>query len=77
MGLEFEHVLNDALALPGGDRLELVEAIIASLRPEDRPPFDESWREAIRRRSAELESGEVKGIPWLEVKARARGRSGD
>jgi putative addiction module component (TIGR02574 family) len=67
-----EELLDTALALPAGDRLEFAEALVASLRPEDRPPFDESWREVIRRRSAELASGEVKPVPWSEVKRQAR-----
>jgi putative addiction module component (TIGR02574 family) len=75
MNSNIDHVLNDALLLPSGDRVELVEAILASLQPEDRPPFDESWREVILRRSAELESGNVTGIAWSQVKAQARGQA--
>jgi putative addiction module component (TIGR02574 family) len=71
-----EQLLDAALALPTGDRLEFVEALVASLRPEDRPPLDESWHEIIRRRSAELASGEVKPVPWTEVKRQAREKIG-
>ena len=71
-----EQVLDAALALPAGDRIELVEALIASLQPTDRPPFDESWREVIQRRSAELRSGKVTPVPWEEVKRHARERAG-
>ena len=71
MNSNMEHVLSDALALPNGDRVELVEAILASLQPEDRPPFDESWRDVIQRRSAELRSGKVTPVPWSEVKRQA------
>jgi putative addiction module component (TIGR02574 family) len=67
-----EQLLNDALALPDDDRLELVEALIVSFQPHDRPPFDESWREVIRRRSAELAAGSVVPVPWEEVKRQAR-----
>ena len=67
-----EQLFDAALALPDEDRLELVEALLASLQSEDRPPFDESWREVIRRRSAELQSGQVVPIPWDEVKRRGR-----
>jgi putative addiction module component (TIGR02574 family) len=67
-----EQLLNAALALPDADRLELVEALAASLQPADRPPFDESWRLVIQRRSAELRRGEVVPVPWEEVKRRAR-----
>ncbi len=63
-----DQLLNAALALPAGERLEFAEALVASLRPEDRPPFDESWREVIRRRAAEITSGQVASIPWSDVK---------
>ncbi len=72
-----ERLLDAALALPPGERLEFAEALAASLRPEDRPPFDEAWGEVIRRRSAELVSGQVKAVPWSEVKRRAREKAGD
>jgi putative addiction module component (TIGR02574 family) len=71
-----EQLLDAALALPDEDRLQLVEALIVSLQPGDRPPFDESWREVIRRRSAELRSGQVIAVPWAEVKRQARERAG-
>ena len=72
MSSNMDHVLDAALALPDGDRVELVEAIIASLQPEDRPPFDESWREVIRRRSAEIRSGQIVPVSWEDVKQQAR-----
>jgi putative addiction module component (TIGR02574 family) len=71
-----EQLLDAALALPDEDRLELVEALAASLRPTDRPPFDESWRAVIQRRSAELRRGEVVPVPWEEVKRKARENAG-
>lgn len=71
-----DQLLNAALALPEDERIEFVEALIASFRPEDQPPFDESWREVIRRRSAELRSGQVKPVPWDEVKRQAREKAG-
>lgn len=67
-----EEVLALALELCDDDRLELVEALIASLQPRDRPPFDESWRAVVRRRSAELAAGSVVPVPWKEVKRQAR-----
>jgi putative addiction module component (TIGR02574 family) len=76
MNSTIEQVLDAALALPDDDRAELVEALLASFQPEDRPPFDESWREIIQRRSAELRSGQVAPIPWAEVKNRAREKGG-
>lgn len=71
-----EQVLTTALNLPEDERLELVEALITSLQPQDRPPLDESWREVIRRRSEELRSGAVTPVPWPEVKRLAREKAG-
>lgn len=76
MNTTTENLLNTALTLADEDRVELVEALIASLQPEDRPPFDESWRAVIQRRSAELRSGQVTPVPWDEVKRQAREKAG-
>ena len=71
-----EKVLDDALGLTDGERLELVEALIASFERPDQAPFDESWRPIIRRRSEELATGAAPSIPWTEVKRRARESAG-
>lgn len=76
MSLTTEQLLDAALTLPDEDRLEIAEALYASLQPSDRPPLDESWREVIRRRSAELKSGQVVGVPWEEVKRLAWEKAG-
>jgi len=72
VNLTTDQLLNAALALPENDRVELVEALITSLQPEEQIPLDDSWREIVRRRSAELHSGKVKPIPWDQVKRKAR-----
>ena len=62
-----KNLLSTALDLEAEDRLEIVEALIVSLHhPTERPPFDDSWREVVRRRSAELASGLVTPVPWSE-----------
>jgi putative addiction module component (TIGR02574 family) len=72
MNASMDQLLTAALALPDADRVEFVEALLASLQPHDRPPFDESWRPVIERRSKELESGMALSIPWEDVKKHAR-----
>lgn len=76
MSPDAEHVLSTALELPDEERFELIEALIVSVQSPDQPPFDDSWREVIRRRSAELASGLVIPVPWEEVKRRAREAAG-
>ena len=71
-----QQIFDTVLSLPDGDRVKLVEALIASFRPDDRPPFDDAWRPVIQRRSAELRSGQVTPVPWAEVKRAAREKSG-
>jgi putative addiction module component (TIGR02574 family) len=72
MNSSSEQLLTAALALPVEDRLFFLEALMGSLQPKDQPPLDESWREIVRRRSAELRSGQVTPISWEEVKRSAR-----
>ena len=76
MKLTAEQLLDAVLALPEEERLEVAEAVMASFEPSDQSPLHDSWREVIRRRSAELRSGQVAGIPWEEVKRRAREKAG-
>jgi putative addiction module component (TIGR02574 family) len=67
-----DQLLDAVLALPDEERLEIAEAVIASLQPSDQVPLDDSWREVIRRRSTELRTGQVVGVSWEEVRRRAR-----
>ncbi len=65
-------LLDAALTLNQGDRVELVEALIASLEPPEPVPFDVAWQPVIERRAAEVRSGQVTPVPWAEVKRQAR-----
>lgn len=69
-----EQVLQAALALPGEERFQLIEALLAA--DQAQPPFDESWRAVIQRRSAEIDSGAVQEAPWSEVRQRLRRQVG-
>jgi putative addiction module component (TIGR02574 family) len=76
MNMNAEQLLDAVLALPAEDRLEVAEAVIASLQSVEKSPLDSAWGEVIRRRSAELRSGQVVGIPWEDVKRQAREKAG-
>lgn len=69
-----EQLLQSALALPSEERFQLVEALIAAEQLP--PPFEESWRAIIQRRSAEMDAGTVAEIPWSEVRQRLRRQVG-
>jgi putative addiction module component (TIGR02574 family) len=71
-----EQVLSAAMALTDEERLEVAEALFASLQSEEQPPFDDSWREVVRRRSAELRTGAVCAVPLDDVIRQAREKAG-
>lgn len=75
MSESFANVYQAALALPETDRVQLVDALIATLEPEDAAPLDDAWLAEIERRSREFDEGKVQPIPWQAVKERARRRA--
>ena len=67
-----QQLLQAALALSDEEQLQLVAALVAAVDERGLRPFDDSWLEEIRRRSAEYDAGGVQPSPWAEVKERAR-----
>ena len=67
-----EKMLQDALALPDDEQLQLVAALVAAVDERGLRPFDDSWLVEIQRRSAEYDAGAVTPMPWAEVKEKAR-----
>ena len=74
MSPDTEQVFQTALALPAGEQLELIEALIAALDEADPQPLDETWMAEIQRRSAAYDASQVSPIPWPVIRERARGR---
>jgi putative addiction module component (TIGR02574 family) len=67
-----QDLLQAALALSDEEQLQLIAALTSAIDERGLRPFDVSWLEEIRRRSAEHDAGSVRPIPWAEVKERAR-----
>ena len=72
MSIESEKLLQEALRLPGSERLRLAERLLATFDGEPDPDAAEAWEEEIARRSRDIEEGLVKPVPWSEVKRAAR-----
>jgi putative addiction module component (TIGR02574 family) len=70
MSREAGEILKEALALPPEARAALADYLWDSLDPEVDPDVEESWRQEIRRRLIDLNSGAVAAIPWAEARAR-------
>ncbi len=51
MSLKVEELLEQALGLPGEDRLQLAEALLSSVEPLGAPLFDAEWLMEAKRRA--------------------------
>ena len=67
-----EEIFNDAVALPPDVRAELTERLVASLAEDVSPEITSAQLAEVRRRIAQVESGEVELTPGDEVLARVR-----
>jgi putative addiction module component (TIGR02574 family) len=51
---------------------ELLDRLTLELHQADDPEVEDAWRQDLRNRLAEIESGQAQGIPGEEVSARVR-----
>jgi putative addiction module component (TIGR02574 family) len=74
MNSRAQEVLRDALALPLDERANVAAELLASLDEasgEDPAAVEAAWAAEIERRARRVMSGESRGIPWEDVRARA------
>ena len=67
-----EEIFNDAVALPPDVRADLAERLVASLAADASPEIASAQLAEVRRRIAQVESGEAQLIPGDEALARGR-----
>jgi putative addiction module component (TIGR02574 family) len=67
-----EEIFRDAMALPPDARAELTERLVESLARDVSPEISREQLAEVRRRIAQVESGEVELIPGDEALARVR-----
>jgi len=77
MSDQVQAILAAAIKLPAGERSALVNSLLLSLDEEpltecDADATDALWAPELRRRVAEIESGQVQCIPWEDADARIR-----
>jgi putative addiction module component (TIGR02574 family) len=63
-------LFRDASELPERDRATLAGLLIESLEADPDPDVEAAWSDEIKRRVADIESGNVETIPWEEVRRR-------
>jgi len=77
MSATVEQLLEAALELPTADRIELTEALMASIETSEPPPLDDKWKAIVMRRGEEVLQRKVALIPWSEVQKKGREIVGD
>lgn len=75
MAKDAGQLLQEALALPPEARAALADSLLENIDTEVDPDAESKWREAIRKRIAELDSGAVRSISWSDVETRLRNAS--
>ena len=71
MPTTLDQIVEEVRHWPQEQVAELVDRLTFGLHPGD-PATDGAWKREARRRVAEIESGQVAGIPGEEVSARIR-----
>lgn len=72
MAATFEALLAEVLQLPQGQRARLLERLMASLDQD--ADMEAAWDAEAARRDEEIDSGQVKPLPFDEVMARLEAR---
>jgi putative addiction module component (TIGR02574 family) len=74
MSRNIEELFREASGLPKGDRAELAGLILESLESEPEAGVEAAWAKEVERRVRQIETGEVRTIPWEEVRAKLHAR---
>ena len=70
--MEAGELLKHALTLSDKERAELASSLIDSLDVTVDADAEQAWQEEIARRLNEVESRQVKTVPWDEVRRKGR-----
>jgi putative addiction module component (TIGR02574 family) len=67
-------LLKEALQLPPDARAALAGSLLDSLDQEVDEDAEIAWQSEINRRIKEIDSGEMKTVPWSEARRKIFGR---
>lgn len=74
MARDVAELLREASQLSEADRAELAGRLLETLHGEPDEGVEAAWAEEVERRVRQIDSGEVKTIPWEEVRAKLYAR---
>ena len=70
MAKSARELFEEAMRLDPKERATLMSLLVDSLDGESEEGAEEAWRAEIEHRVAELDSGQVQGVSWEELRAR-------
>ncbi|MCE9606129.1 MAG: addiction module protein [Planctomycetia bacterium] len=74
MSPDVQSILQQALSLPPQEQWALIDALQTAAVESGGRPYDESWDEVVRQRSADFDAGQAQTYTWEEVQAELRRR---
>jgi len=74
MTRDLAKLLREASELPEADRAELAGRLLETLHGEPDEDVEAAWAEEIERRVRQIDDGEVKTVPWEEVRTKLHAR---
>jgi len=77
MARTLEEIYQEASELSDNERAELAGLLLETLDGEPDPGVEAAWADEVERRVRQIDSGEVKMIPWEQVRAELFGRASD
>lgn len=74
MARTLDELFREASELSENERAELAGLLLESLQGEPDEGVEVAWAEEVERRVRQIDSGEVKTIPWEQVRANLHAR---
>ena len=72
MSAVFKQVVENIEKLSSDEKALVAHCLISSLEVKRDDSVDQAWGKLARQRFAELESGDVKGVSWNEIKSKIK-----
>ena len=67
MSISVESIEAQAMKLSPDERADLADRLWLSVHEQEQEQIDTAWDAEIERRIAQLEAGQVEGVPWETV----------
>lgn len=67
---EARKIVEQALKMPARERAEIAQWLLESLDSQMDTDVESAWQSEVERRISELDGGQVRCLPWEEVRER-------